>query len=678
MLAEHDKFSVMDLLDLPPIEQEVWRALFRIGPATTEALGKELKRELSQIENSLAALERKARICLTSDGRWQVMMGHIGPHTTLPASVWPALLGTDRIYSEQEIVTLRTAVPILQFARAKLSEFVDHGPNHALRVKTFATQLSYILGLTDVERHLLRVAALFHDIGNVVDRTEHHVFSQKTVEQLYAAGKLPFSMEEAELIALLCRWHRREYDPNQTDRLRGQPVRTGLIASILRVADAIDIDQRRSDYHGKFREILEFFFPAHLPHWTSLEQILGVRIQVAPTVTLEVFARGPATGNLQIDMLRRDLEGTPFAGAPFDWTVTATDVTEIASMREDAGGAPTGRALLVLPFEAHSLVMGALSRKHLAAAGYQVDLLCYPDAADSPSWLYRQALPGISAARYKRILLLGDRPDQGVTPDLMRLLERWRQSGVDVSVLNRHEGNWQRLPGLLALQVEVILGGDWAYFWGQAPSEVDLAWARIGALCARDPTQCTVGMTPREQAVMEGLLAAVYKALTEPPGDSVGAWLTVAEPILDRIAADDRAHFMGLAGSFREICESVSGCGQVEGQVVVFDEPPGRIPQAYYWIMEAAIEAGGRVPDRGLRFNVPYAVVRWPTQDGVEVLAISHWREEQAIPIRLLYPSDVGPRPEGDECAVRIRMSREQAPAVIPAIVAACNQAQPQ
>jgi hypothetical protein len=220
----------------------------------------------------------------------------------------------------------------------------------------------------------------------------------------------------------------------------------------------------------------------------------------------------------------------------------------------------------------------------------------------------------------------------------------------------------------------VTLGGDWAYFWGHAASEVDLAWARVGALCARDPTQSTVGMTPQERAVTEGLLSAVYKALSEPPANSTVDWLAVAEPILDRIASDDQAYFARLAGGFREICESVAGCGRVDGRVVVFDEPPGHIPQAYYWIMEAAIEACGRVPERGLRFNAPYAMVCWPTQDAVELLAINHWREEEAIPVRLLFPSDLGPRPQGDESTVRIRMSTEQAAAVIQALASACNR----
>ena len=170
MPAGHDRFSVFDLGDLAPAERQVWLALVRTGPAAAETLALELGQDILRIQDLLDALDRKGRIRPSGDGQWRVVMGRIKPHTTLPPGVWPAMLGTDRLYSEQDIETLQTAIPMLQFARAKLSEFVDHGPSHALRVKTFATQLSYIVDVTTAERHLLRAAALFHDIGNVVDR----------------------------------------------------------------------------------------------------------------------------------------------------------------------------------------------------------------------------------------------------------------------------------------------------------------------------------------------------------------------------------------------------------------------------------------------------------------------------------------------------------------------------
>jgi hypothetical protein len=273
------------------------------------------------------------------------------------------------------------------------------------------------------------------------------------------------------------------------------------------------------------------------------------------------------------------------------------------------------------------------------------------------------------------LVIIGDRPDAAITPKMLDTVRQWQERGVTVSILNRHEANWPRLPQLLELGADLILGGDWAYFWGDAASEVDLMWGRIGSLCTRDPTQSTVGVTAEEQAVTQGLLNVVYEAEAEPHAENTAGWLAVAEPILDRIAADDQAFFVRRASGFTETHAKAAFAGRVEGQVAIFDQAPEELPQAYYWIMEATIEEHGRVPERSMRFNVPYAIAIWPQGDAVELLAINHWREEEAIPVRLLYPSDLGPPPQGNESTIRVRLSAKQAAAVIPALTAACNRA---
>jgi hypothetical protein len=252
--------------------------------------------------------------------------------------------------------------------------------------------------------------------------------------------------------------------------------------------------------------------------------------------------------------------------------------------------------------------------------------------------------------------------------------ERWQAAGAAVSLLNRHEANWSRLPDLLRQGVEVILGGDWAYFWGNPISQADLAWGRIAALCTRDPTQSTIGMTVEEQAVTQGLLKVVYDAANQP-NDDIAAWAALAQPILDRMARNERAYFANQADKFAAAYATTVGPGRVEGQVLCFAESAlGEFPQTYYWALEAAIERQGRSWERGIRFNVPYAIATWSTGDAVELLAINHWRDEGAIPIRLLYPTDLGPPPEGNESVIRVRLPAAQAKALVRALTDACNQ----
>jgi hypothetical protein len=222
--------------------------------------------------------------------------------------------------------------------------------------------------------------------------------------------------------------------------------------------------------------------------------------------------------------------------------------------------------------------------------------------------------------------------------------------------------------------VEVILGGDWVYFWGDNVIEVDLTWGRIAALCTRDPTQSTVGVTEQERAITQGLLNVVYDAMTESPADDTAGWAVLAEPILDRIGADDQAFFAEQAGGFLEAYAKATAQGHLDGRVLVFDHAPAAIPQAFYWIMEAAIENQGRVPERTIRYNTPYSITTWKDGDEIELLAISHWREEEAIPIRLFYPAKLGPRPQGNESTIRVRMSPDKVVEVVHSLIDRCNR----
>ncbi len=664
---EERSFSILDLLDLPEDERNVLLYIARHGAIEAADLAQALDQSPEQAQRIIQDLLAKGRLQITADKHIDVALGVVKSRSTLPPEIWAPLVSSDRLYSEQEISALRIAVPMLQFARARLTQFNDHGPNHVLRVKSFANQLSYVLGLSPAERQLLCAGALFHDIGNVMDRERHHEISQETVEKLVTLGKLPYLPKEAEIIGLLCLWHRRAYEPQRVDTLRDDTIRTGLMASILRVADAMDLDYRRSDYGRKFREVLNFFYPVGgREHWEPAERILGIRIRCRAGITLQVFTLGDDENNKLIGMLRKDLDGTPL-----DWQITVTDVGQET--------APTwsqqrGRALLVFPFNAHSLVMAALSRKHLASAGYTVECLCYPDTMGGPGWLWSETLNRIAPQDFAQLVVIGDRPDTTLQTQREATLAQFRAAGAQVTLLNRYESNWARLPEALELGVETILGSDWAYFWGDYPSQQDMIWGRIAALCTRDPTLGVVGIKPQHQKLAYGLLIAIFDASQKAALDTRG-WQELAEPIMERIANDDQAYFLAQSEQGGQDYFRTSAPVRLEGRVLVFEGSPARVPAANFWALERAIEDRGRALARDIQFNVPYAIATWPLNDQeVELLAISHWREEDAIPIRLLYPTDLGPRPYGNEGAIQVRLPAETAAAVVQALVEAGNR----
>ncbi len=326
--------------------------------------------------------------------------------------------------------------------------------------------------------------------------------------------------------------------------------------------------------------------------------------------------------------------------------------------------------------------MAALSRKHLLAAGYHVELLIYPDMHGATAWLWAEALCDYTPSDFAHFVVIGDRPDAASTSTLLQSVARWQRGGAQCTLLNRYEANWARLPDLRQTGAHITLGGDWAYFWGEAVDEADLFWSQIAALCTRDPIQSTVGLTADEDVISRGLLNVIYDAIiTEGQSTTDGAdWVALAMPILERIAADERTWFAAQADAFATTYAKPMIGGRVIGKVLHFDLTTTKQQPTLFWGLEQAIEAKGRTTERGISFHTPYAIVTWvnfeddAVGDTVELLAINHWREAEATPIRLLYPTDLGPAPEGNESAIRVRLSCAQAAQVVPALITACNE----
>lgn len=683
--------STLNLLTLPPLPRKLLAYLIREGPADPTALARSLALDLSDVQPALLNLQANGHIRLTDNGLYQANLGRTR-RRTLPARLWPALQTASRLYSAQEISTLRTALPIVQFARAKLGEFTDHGPGHILRVKTFATQLGHILGLTASEQHLLRAAALFHDVGNILDRATHHIISQETVEKLAATGQLPFSSREAMLIGLLCRWHRKGYEPERIDQLQGETIRTGLAASVLRVADALDSDYRRVDYGPKFQRVLQLFYPEELPYLADLATIQGVRIVCTPALEIQVFVEPetPITASYHIGALRKDVADTPLPCTiqVIECGVQGAPQSTQGSMivEQNSTLSTPNSALLVCPFEAHSLVMAALSRKHLQTAGYSVELLIYPDTQGATAWLWAEALADFNPTEFAHLVVIGDRPDARATATRLAGVTRWQASGARCTLLNRHEANWAQLPDLLRCGAQVILGGDWAYFWGDQVDEGDLFWGRVAALCTRDPVQSTAGLTATEELLSQGLLKALYDlmvSLGQQAARDGDSWVTLALPILECIGRDERPWFVAQAAAFSDTYAMLPVPPTRHGRVLYFDLSATEPSPSVFWGLERAIETSGRTAERGIGFCAPYAIATWPEPPvggeaaSVQLVAINHWREQEAIPIRLLYPTDLGPAPEGNESAIRVRLPAEQAEPVVQALIAACNEFYP-
>ncbi|MBA3540127.1 MAG: HD domain-containing protein, partial [Deltaproteobacteria bacterium] len=107
-------------------------------------------------------------------------------------------------------------------------------------------QLRDVHGVSDDRGVLLEVAALLHDVGEVVNQRGHHKHS----EYMIRWGRIPgLDDQSREIVALMVRTHRKEGARSKQlinesalpKELRSQ-VRK--LTALLRVADALDTDHR--------------------------------------------------------------------------------------------------------------------------------------------------------------------------------------------------------------------------------------------------------------------------------------------------------------------------------------------------------------------------------------------------------------------------------------------------
>src|SRR5262249_4560853 len=170
---------------------------------------------------------------------------------------------------------------------------VDHDTTHGEHVRLLARglfhQLRDVHGVPDDKGVLLEVAALLHDVGEVVNQRGHHKHS----EYMIRWGRIPGLDDTGrEMVALMARCHRKDAarakeiinGATLPKDLRGQLRK---MTALLRIADGLDTDHR-----------------------PRVEQVVGTRMGDA--IVLDLVVRdGPSRDDAQLtrkaDMLRDEL-----------------------------------------------------------------------------------------------------------------------------------------------------------------------------------------------------------------------------------------------------------------------------------------------------------------------------------------------------------------------------------
>jgi len=127
---------------------------------------------------------------------------------------------------------------------------VDHDTTHGEHVRLLARalfhQLRDVHGVPDDRGVLLEVAALLHDVGEVVNQRGHHKHS----EYMIRWGRIPGLDDTGrEMVALMARCHRKDAD-RAKDIINGSSlpketrVQLRKLTGLLRIADGLDCDHR--------------------------------------------------------------------------------------------------------------------------------------------------------------------------------------------------------------------------------------------------------------------------------------------------------------------------------------------------------------------------------------------------------------------------------------------------
>jgi len=131
------------------------------------------------------------------------------------------------------------------------SQYRDPRPQHSKRVQRIAIcfydQLSRIGMIRDVDRRyrsVLAAAALMHDVGRWIAKSNHHKKSYKLIMKF--PRPLSWEPEMINLAAFLARYHRGSLPQTNHRAFRGlrahQRKQALFLAGILRIADAVEVD----------------------------------------------------------------------------------------------------------------------------------------------------------------------------------------------------------------------------------------------------------------------------------------------------------------------------------------------------------------------------------------------------------------------------------------------------
>ena len=180
----------------------------------------------------------------------------------------------------------------MQALQTERDFYTDHGIPHIERVVRRLGDLNGLLTeqLTEHECFLLLVAAYCHDLGMFWGRRKgedpsqtralHHERSAEIVSNLASKKHIDLDQFELPIVDMIVKAHRildLNASPLQDEqRIAGDRIRTRLLAALLRIADACDIDHSRTP-EAVFNFFENIFPPLSKERWNRHRIVADVQ-----------------------------------------------------------------------------------------------------------------------------------------------------------------------------------------------------------------------------------------------------------------------------------------------------------------------------------------------------------------------------------------------------------------
>ncbi len=500
----------------------------------------------------------------------------------------------------------------------------DHGPLHAQRVHSITKQLSSLFALTDHERSLLMASALLHDIGMAKNREEHHLVSYELVKELSDSNKLPFDQNETEIVATLCKWHRKNYDPANVCQMTG--MRVGLLASILRLADGMDLDYRRSDKFETREDIVHKFYEPQERHHLSVLNILALRFNISNIDTrIELFMNLYDHASLQLGRLIDEMINTPIS-----WPIQIIPVHE-RSYYHLVEKERNKNAIIFSYCNPHGAVSAAISKRQLENLGFNCTVVFGNEQTGYAPIFWSKYFLNWDFRNTDLVALLDLHIPKDQEQDVLQKVSENRHCHwICASVLATTNAEIEKFS---SVGLNILIGDERALFAGNSIDRIIVDWMKVAGLCNFDDHLLSAtSFGEEEYKISRGIRHSLWELMENKSNNNDYLYL------IDRIVNDDKKYFIDREPLWKKLIENRLPDYKIYGRVLVLKrtEIAGRF---IYDIAGRLIEKQGLVPYDNNEFSTPFAIYWRQSGRGIVVLYFSRFvNTGKAYPVKYFVP----------------------------------------